>query len=215
MQPRLTWLWRALAALCLVAAFAPPIEPASHGWFAAHMAQHLLLGLVAPLFLVLGGLGDLLRRVGLLTAGRSGSAPLLAAAASVLVWTVWHLPAAYDLALRWAPLHAVEHLTLLATGVALWATTATRRTSATAAALALFLVTFGTGFLGAALALAPHPLYDLAGPETTAAALQDQQLGALVMWTPGSVLFLLAAVAQLLLWLGADRAPGPVRTRPG
>ncbi|GAA2594712.1 cytochrome c oxidase assembly protein [Actinomadura fulvescens] len=50
--------WRTAAftagALCLAVALAPPVAGSAHGDFRAHMVQHLLIGMYAPLGLVLG-----------------------------------------------------------------------------------------------------------------------------------------------------------------
>jgi putative membrane protein len=224
----------AVAGLAVVAAaLVPAMDRGAEALFSLHMAQHLALGLVAPLLLVLGRAGDGLawsvrpatrRELRAMVPGawhrvrRSPAFPLLAAAATLAAWFAWHAPPLYDLALRQPAVHVVEHLTLFATGWLLWSAAVAQRRQAAPGVLALFLVTLGLGVLGAVLALAPHALYP--GHAAGSAAwgvdpLADQQLGALVMWTPGGLVYLVAAMVQLVRWLGFDSAsPGLVRTAP-
>ena len=58
----------------------------------------------------------------------------------------------------------------------------------------------------------PATWYGFDGPATLGlAALEDQQLGGLVMWVPGSLPYLVAGLAVVRAWL----APEPTRqTRP-
>lgn len=90
----------------------------------AHVSQHLLLGDLGPLLLVLGLTGRLLRP--LLALRGLGRLRLLAHPLLALpLWAadlfLWHLPAAYQAALRHPALHALEHGLFLATGLAVWA----------------------------------------------------------------------------------------------
>lgn len=104
---------RALIAVgigLVVVAQVPPLS----GWaedrsFAAHMAQHLLLGDLAPLVLV---------------PALAPRLPRVAAAAAFPAWAanlaLWHVPAAMEAALHHAAVHAVQHLALFAAGFLLW-----------------------------------------------------------------------------------------------
>jgi cytochrome c oxidase assembly factor CtaG len=101
----------ALAALVLglgiaIGADLAPLD----GRFATHMVQHLLVGDVGPLLVVLG----------LAAVGRAAhpyvALPLWAAAA-----ILWHLAPLYDAALAHTWLHQLQHLTFFAAGVLIWA----------------------------------------------------------------------------------------------
>lgn len=109
-----------VAALALVS---PLDYLGEHRSSAAHMAQHLLLGEVAPLLVVLGLAGPLLRPLlavrwvrGLRFLGH----PLVA----IPVWAVdlyaWICPS-YQAALHHAAVHGLEHLCFFAGGALMWA----------------------------------------------------------------------------------------------
>jgi putative membrane protein len=56
------------------------------------------------------------------------------------------------------------------------------------------------GFLGAVLALASHPMFSwhfLFAPTWGLTPMQDQQLGGTLMWVPGLLLFVWAALRSL------------------
>ncbi len=93
--------------------------------FAAHMVQHILLGDIAPLLLLLG-----LSRVIMRPATRRLQAieralgPFAHPGTGIVLWLglvyLWHVPALYDAALRSPVLHGLEHLCFMAAGVAVW-----------------------------------------------------------------------------------------------
>jgi putative membrane protein len=106
------------AALLLIATLAP-LEAS----FKAHMTQHLLIGDLAPLFVVLGLNGPLLRPALALRpvrALRVLAHPLVA----LPLWAVdlcgWHLSPAFDAALRHEWLHTLQHLCFFTFGALLW-----------------------------------------------------------------------------------------------
>jgi putative membrane protein len=103
----------------LGAALAAPLE----GRFATHMLQHLLIGDLAPLFLVLGVDGPLLRP--LLTLRpvqrlRVLAHPLVALPLWAADLVCWHLPSLYDAALRDGGVHALQHAMFFTCGTLLW-----------------------------------------------------------------------------------------------
>ena len=111
------WFWIGIAVL-LVALVTPD------GRFSDHMVQHLLLGDVAPLCIVLGLTGSVLRP--LLVAPGIGRLRVLAHPLVALpLWAVdlivWHLAGPYQAALRHDTLHAVEHLCFFGAGALMWA----------------------------------------------------------------------------------------------
>jgi cytochrome c oxidase assembly factor CtaG len=114
------------ALLALVAAVASPIDALGGDYlFSAHMVQHILLGDIAPLLVLLGlsrvilrpatrRLMRIERALGLLTHPATGLGLWLG-----LVY-LWHLPALYDAALEQPAVHALEHASFFTAGVALW-----------------------------------------------------------------------------------------------
>src|SRR5450755_3690305 len=107
----------------LALALTPPVGKLSDQLLVAHMAEHLLIGDLAALLLVLGFTGPVLapllrnRVIGRL---RVLTHPVVA----VVLWAVnfyaWHLPVLYQAALRHDAVHALEHATFLAFGMAVW-----------------------------------------------------------------------------------------------
>jgi putative membrane protein len=104
-------------------AVSPPVDTLSDQLLMAHMAEHLLIGDIAALLLVLGLSGPLiapLLRNPAIARLRVLSHPVVA----ITVWAVnfyaWHAPALYQAALRHDALHALEHATFLAFGMAVW-----------------------------------------------------------------------------------------------
>ena len=81
------------------------------------------------------------------------------------------------------------------------------------AVLYLFATMLHTGALGALLTVSTAPWYPLA---TTAAwglsALEDQQIGGLIMWIPAGTVYIAAALWLMARWMsGSAASPAPVR----
>jgi putative membrane protein len=112
--------------LAVLAALVSPIDGLGDDYlFSAHMVQHLLLGDIAPLLILLG-----LTRVIMRPATRRlmrierGLGPLASPATGIVLWLaimyLWHIPALYDAATEHAIVHLLEHVCFFAAGIALW-----------------------------------------------------------------------------------------------
>jgi putative membrane protein len=112
--------------LALLAALVSPIDGLGEDYlFSAHMLQHVLLGDIAPLLLLLS-----LSRVIMRPATRRLMAieramgrfahPLTGLLAWLLLMYLWHVPALYDAALEHSGVHLLEHVSFFAAGVAVW-----------------------------------------------------------------------------------------------
>lgn len=202
-------------AAVLLAALSPPLEALAAERFAAHMVQHLALTHAAAPLLVLAGAprralqalpraphGDRLGR----RPGTWGMVLLVALHLAVMV--AWHVPAAYELAMEVTAVHVAEHLTMLASALAFWAVLgAGRRRPEPVGALLAFVAALVMGGLAALLSFATRPLYDVhadGGGPWALTAMQDQQLGGAIMWIPGGLVYLGAAVAIVISWITAD-----------
>jgi putative membrane protein len=119
--------WRRVCFACglivLEIALSPPVDRLSDQLLVVHMAEHLLIGDIAALLFVLGLTGPMmvpLLRNRVISKLRVLSHPVVA----IVVWGVnfyaWHTPALYQAALRHDALHALEHATFLAFGIAVW-----------------------------------------------------------------------------------------------
>ena len=121
--------WRYLlfalgVALVVTALVSPVATLGEQESFAFHMVQHLLLGDLAPLCIVAGLTGPLLRPILSVRAVRALRAlahPLVA----LPLWTVnlflWHIPYLWEAALRHQAVHALEHACFFTAGAVMWA----------------------------------------------------------------------------------------------
>lgn len=115
----------AIGLALLLVAVSPPLERlAEERLFSAHMLQHVLLGDLGALALVLGLTGPLLRPVLALPPVeklRVLAHPLVALPLWAANLYVWHLPALYEAALANGAVHALEHACFLGFGMLMWA----------------------------------------------------------------------------------------------
>lgn len=222
--------WRAAAfaagvVVCWVA-IASPLDALSGLLLQAHMVQHILLMMIGPPLILLGcpgipmlrGLPPTIRRdwVGPFIASRRVRTLFSYLTHPVVCWSllvaatwIWHLPACYELALRSAGWHEVEHAVFLGTALLFWWPVVQPWPSRAvwpkwmllpyllAADLqnTLFSAIFvfrDTPIYGA---YAAHP--DLLGIGT----VQDQEVAGAIMWVAGSAAFLvpLGVIVKKLL----------------
>ena len=112
--------------LVLLAALVSPIDDLGEKYlFSMHMTQHILLGDIAPLLLLLS-LSRVIMRPATrrLTNVERRLGPLASPVAFIVLWFallyLWHIPALYDAALEHGAVHALEHASFFAAGVAVW-----------------------------------------------------------------------------------------------
>jgi putative membrane protein len=217
---RLASFWGGMLAVAV--ALLPPVDHLAEISLAAHMVQHLLLVAVgAPLMalgrpmVVLAMAGSparaVVRRVAPLVR-RLLARPVYVWLAHTAVLWLWHVPGFYLAALADPGLHALEHVTLLGSGVLFWLVVAepgvSVRLGSMAAASYLFAAAMQCGALGALLTLSTTPWY----PQAAMAAsdpLVDQQLAGVLMWVPATLVYLGATLAVLARPLSVeDWTPG-------
>ena len=210
-----------------------PIDILASQLLWVHMIQHLLILVVMAPLLVAGapllplwlGLPSWVRRLvrasAMLKAGsafnRMGHWLRQPAISCVLliagIW-VWHWPALYDLALTNAAIHDwCEHTTFLAVSVLFWTQVMPShplrpRLGYLGRVGLMGIAIVQNVVLAALIGFAQVPLYApyarLALGPGGLSALQDQQLGAGIMWTFGDVPFVIAFVVLMLGWLASQ-----------
>jgi cytochrome c oxidase assembly factor CtaG len=91
--------------------------------FAAHMAEHLLIGDVGALLLVLGLTGPVLApvlRIRFFDRLRVLAHPLVAFPLWAIDLYLWHLPALHEAAVRHSGVHALQHMSFVFFGANMW-----------------------------------------------------------------------------------------------
>lgn len=198
----------ALAMLVLAAALVSPLDRLGEEYlFSAHMAQHILLGDIGPLLLLLS-----LSRVIMRPATRrlNGVERRLGALASpvafILLWLgfvyVWHIPALYVGAIDHAPLHALEHMTFFTAGVLVWwpliqPVPMRRRLTGMAPLVYIFSAKVGLAALGIYLTWSSGLVYDHYGTVPRVWGLdptEDQNVGGAMMMVEQSVVLVIVLV---------------------
>lgn len=195
----------ALTAFLLVS----PICPLSVSLLSARISQHMLLTMVAAPLVAFG-----LPRM---TGGGLRSNPIAAAAVLSAALGYWHTPGPYGLTFSNTFVYWLMHLSLYGAGLWLWRALWARDLRLAPAAGAVALASATMAMVGAVLTFAPRPLFAPHFLTTYAwglSPLEDQQLGGILMWTPGGVLMAAGLVAGLARIIGRIDQPqlGQVRT---
>jgi cytochrome c oxidase assembly factor CtaG len=111
------------AVVVLVVVQVPPLDSIADEVLLAHMIQHIIVGEICSLFIVLGLTGAMLApvlRMRIARPLRIMANPLVALVLWALDLYIWHLPLFYQIAIRHDLVHALEHGCLLWFGVMLW-----------------------------------------------------------------------------------------------
>jgi cytochrome c oxidase assembly factor CtaG len=221
----------ASGVLILLLALVSPLDTLADDYlFSAHMVQHLLLILVVPPLLLLG-IPESTAKAALKyrfverceqTLGR----PAIAWSLGVGTLWLWHAPSLYNAALDNEWLHIIEHLSFLITSVIFWwpvlAPTSERRLSPLMVLVYLMPAGVANTLLGIVLAYSPGILYPaylhpsdtlgilhLLRDDWGLSAKDDQTLGGLLMWFPGSFVYLGVIFTILLCWFIRGRGGLP------
>jgi putative copper resistance protein D len=217
--------WRTASFLAglgaILLALISPIEAYEGVLFSVHMLQHMLLELVAAPLLLLGAPVTLALRVASPSARRGllrvlHSWPVAVLSFPLVGWLVfagvnwgWHFSTLYDEALENVALHYVQHATFLAASLLFWwpvvgADPSRWRLPYPVRLFYLFLAMPQNSFLGVALMGAPAVLYPhyLSNLRTWGpTALADQNLGGILMWVVGDIVFLAAMAGVVAAWV--------------
>jgi putative membrane protein len=198
----------------------------------AHMAQHMLLLLVAPLLVLIGrplelvlravparsrpALARALRRVG------RGTGPPTCVVAFAVVVGLTHLPGFYAATLTHPALHDAEHALYLAAGALMWwpildgDPVPRRRLDGLGRLLYLIVAMVPMTVLGAYLNRHPTLAYPAYGPPARVlgvSAVADQQHAGALMWVLGDVFMVAAGLWAAMHALVAEERRAQARER--
>lgn len=212
----------------LFLALASPIDGAGSLAFSAHMVQHELLMIVAAPLMVMGRpLGVWVwalphgwrTGVGGFTHARPVSVFWNLITRPVNAWIlhfaalwVWHVPALFQAALENNGIHALQHACFLFSALLFWWAVLGKQASHGTrghAMLSLFTTMMHTSALGALFTFSQTVWYPVYGDSAWHAfgltPLEDQQLGGLIMWIPGGLVYVIAGLALMATWLNEPR----------
>ena len=191
------WL---IATLALVS----PLCPLSVSLFAARVGQHMILTLLAAPLVVAGRPAEAFAAALGAPALRgrwARPAPLASAALFAALLWFWHAPAPYAATFSSTWIYWSMHLSVFGSALWLWqALLETGKASMLARLAGGFASSVQMGFLGALITLASRAVYTPHALTTAAwglSPLQDQQLGGIIMWIPGCLIFLAFALLAL------------------
>jgi len=240
LTPALFQRWRLLSFLAglitLWLAVNSPLDALSSLLLSAHMVQHILLLMVVPPLLLLGSPVLPLLRGLPRTVARDGIAPFFHSVplrrmahllmAPAVCWVLmsttlcaWHIPAAFELALRSSGWHKVEHGCFVGAALLFWWPVVRPfpyrpRWPLWSIPFYLLGADLANTALSATLTFSDHVLYPTYArvPRLFAAtALSDQATAGVIMWVPGSLAFMIPAVVLAIRFLSPTRS----LVRPG
>ena len=211
-------------------AIGSPLDAFDEVLLTVHMMQHLLLMAIAPPLILLGApalpllqgipppvarriVGPLLRWRPVKWLGHLVSNPAIGWSAAISALIAWHVPAIFDLALRFNWLHVIEHATFFVTGILFWWPVvqpwpSSARWPHWSIPLYLFCATLPCDVLSGFLAFCDRVVYSsyLSAPRVLSMSpLQDQQCAGALMWVAVTVIFLIPAVVVTLHILSPQR----------
>lgn len=240
-RPPLAAGWKLVAylsgVLLIAISLLSPIDALGSQLFFMHMVQHIpllmwapiLIWIASPFPIALWGLsrearltvGDLMSQNTAIRRGlRFLSAPAVGWFAFLVFLLGWHDGNMYNWALRNDRVHDVQHLTFFLSAMLFWwhvvgAAPRFRRNLGNGARLAYVVsMTPFNMFLGIAIAFASRPLYTYYAEVPRLygiSVMDDQTLSGIIMWIPGSMMFLLAALVLLsrIVQVEADKPVDP------
>jgi cytochrome c oxidase assembly factor CtaG len=200
-------------ALALAAVVTPLDSLATTSLLSAHLLQNVVFAEWAPALVVLGVPAGLAGRLGRRRVVRVLTHPAIALPLWIATYAAWHLPAAYDAALRHqSSLLHLEHASYFLTGILFWwpvLQDAPHRLSSGARAVYVFAAFMLASPLGIVLSLLSAPAYAFyvdAGDVWGLSDLADQQIAGVTMSVEQAVVFFVVIAFFVLRQLRAEEA---------
>jgi len=226
--------------VALLIALQSPLDALAEHSFTMHQFQHMflraigpmLLMLAAPQVLLIAGMPEWLRTqvlAPLLSSRMAGvifgffAHPFVATFFLLAVPVFWHIPEYHNLSVLNVPVHYMMHITMLASGMFFFWRVLDPRPAPQGASYATRIVMSWAAIagnipLGAYITLKSGVLYtayDMKGRLWDWSALADEQVGGVVIWSPGSMMFAVLLVLVIRLWgMREKRLHGPGRPEP-
>jgi putative membrane protein len=213
-----------LGWLTLLVALVSPVHKLGAMLFWVHMTQHeLLMIIAAPLLVLARPLVYFLwalplswrERLGAFSKMRVFTATWRTLTGALFVWLLhaaaiwlWHIPYLYRASVEYESVHALQHTMFLGTALLFWWTLVHGRYGRMGYGIAViyvFTTAVHTSILGALMTFARstwYPIYEGRTAAWNMTALQDQQLGGLIMWIPAGTVFIVLGLALLAAWIG-------------
>jgi putative membrane protein len=205
-----------LGLLTMWVALETPIDTISdHYLDSVHMLQHVLLAFVAPPFMLLGLSPGMVGRLVQVPGVRNVTEPIAAQVIAAVVMIAWHIPVLYDATLRSEPLHVVEHLMFIASGVVMWwpvitATSGQARWQLSPIGKLVYMLaaTLPQDAVALAFQFSRVPFYDfyVHAPRLVEGLTPviDQGVAGAVLMVFGKLTFAIAGLVVLSRWFGAE-----------
>jgi cytochrome c oxidase assembly factor CtaG len=210
--------WRiacfAAAVVLLAAVAVTPLDALTYHLLTAHLLQNVVLAEWAPALLVLGVPPALARALARLPGARLVTHPAVALPVWLATYFAWHIPAAYDAALRAPVLLHLEHVSYAAAGALLWwpvLQDAPHRLHPAARAAYLFAAFLLASPIGLLLALLPdavYGFYEEGTPVWDLAPVTDQQIAGVTMAAEQALVFFAAFAFFFFRFLREEERAG-------
>jgi len=208
-----------LGVLVIFFALVSPLDAIGDRYlFSVHMVQHLFLTMVGAPLLLIGTPGVLLKPLirprPIFLLAKFLTHPFMAFFLFNADFWLWHIPALYDATLTHEGIHILEHITFIVFGVISWWPVFSPLSedlpplSTGGQVLYLFFSGMPVVALGAGLTFA-GPLYApyLEAPRLWGlSAATDQQLGGLIMWVPGNIIYIIIVSILFIRWMQKQEA---------
>jgi putative membrane protein len=213
--------------IALLAALASPIDTLGEDYlFSAHMLQHVLLGDVAPLLLLLSLSRVIMRPLTRRLMGLERAlGPFAHPVTGIVIWLAlmyfWHIPALYDAALNHPLIHVLEHFAFFTAGICVWwpliqPVPMRRRMTGLQPLLYIGIAKVGLAPLGLYLTWSTavlYPYYENVPRIWDLSAIQDQNVGGAIMMVEQSLTFVIVLVAVFVRMLSSSEAEERRRER--
>ena len=215
----------ALGVIAAAIALGPPLDGLSAWLLSAHMAQHLLLMLIAAPLLLAGTPLRIARQSGVRALERAAARLAHSRVIEAVTWppAAWALYAAvlagshfsplYEAALEYPAVHVLEHVLYLTAALVFWYPVVGLEPSRWRLGYGLRILYVAAALpvqslVGLAIFSSRHPLYPHYA--TTAAVrgtsvLADQQAGGVIMWIGGGLPVIAAMLLTAAAWAAEDR----------